>query len=202
MERHLLRRLHDVKYRELIELVGREIMISNLAGIASDVLAAVEPYLPACGKIELSSTNMRGVLAKYKMLDLSFITTNPVLSKGDRLDRKKLVALGFVPGKETAGMDDGSDDEDPTCLAELVQDAQVGHEWLKVFLDVEPRRDSMAEYLHVYQEAEQAGAKDASSTAYDRLLRQVDSLFPSRFRIRDACVTNSDFVWFHKHFYM
>jgi len=136
------------------------------------------------------------------MLDLSFTMTNPVLSKGDRLDHKKLVALGFVPGKEIADIGDGSDGEDSTCLAELVQDTQVGHEWLKVFLDVEPRRDFMAEFMNAYREADQAGAADAFSAAYDRLSREVDGLFPSRFRIRDACVTNSDFVWFHKHSYM
>jgi hypothetical protein len=26
--------------------------------------------------------------------------------------------------------------------------------------------------------------------------------FPRAFTITDACVTNADFVWFHKHFYL
>ncbi|MBZ5530062.1 MAG: hypothetical protein LAO20_01405 [Acidobacteriia bacterium] len=204
MDKQLLRRLHDVKYREISELVDRKITISSTAAIAQDVAAAAQPYLPSCGKLELRSENMLAVLAKYKMLDLSFATTIPLLSQADRVSRQTLVNLGFVPSREEPAATEDADDEDPTCMTDLVQDTQAGHEWLKVFLDLWPARKAVTEFMEAVKKAQRnpVPGQDAFSVAFEQLLREVEGLFPAQFRIRDACITNSDFVWFHKHFYM
>lgn len=208
MNKQLLRRVHDVKYREIGRLVGQRITISSLAAIAADVTAAVQPYALSCGKLELRSTNMQLILAKYKMLDLSFATSNTVLSRKDRIDRKTLESLGFVSSREEVrSIEDVIADvegKDPTLMASLVKEAQAGHEWLKIFLDVWPARDSLSEYMEAVKKVQQSGVSEfeASSVAFDALLLRVDGLFPGQFLIRDACITNSDFVWFNKHFYM
>jgi hypothetical protein len=89
-------------------------------------------------------------------------------------------------------------------MGDLVKQAQAGHEWLKVFLDIWPPRDALAEYMAAIRSARERGASDddASAVGFDQLILQVPGLFPVQFQIRDAFITSSDFVWLHKHFYM
>jgi hypothetical protein len=204
MDRQALRRLHDIKYRELPTLINKTITIAALDSIAVDVENKVRPYLPACGKLELRSSNMQGILAKYKMLDLSFTTETPVLTQEDKIDRQTLVDLGFLTQKpQDASLVPTNGDEaeeDPTCLNDLIEEGQKGYESLMIFLDLWPIRNAIAEYMQAVKQAQSTG--DPVATALDELLLRVNDLFPGTFKIRDVCITNSDFVWFHKHFYM
>ena len=202
MDKQFLRRLHNVKYRELKRLVGKTIPISSFGAIATDVLSVITPCTRACGTLELRSSNMRGTLAKYKLLDLSFAAANLTLASEDRVNRKLLASLGFVPAKGELPSNDAfvSDDGDPTCIRELVDYTQEGCEWVKVFLDVWPIRNAFEEYMAAFRKW--PTGTDADHHVLMQLMHQVDGLFPSQFRIRDVCITNSDFVWLHKHFYM
>jgi hypothetical protein len=208
MNKQLLRLVHDVKYREIGRLVGQRITISSLEAISADVAAAVQPYALACGTLELRSRDMELILAKYKMLDLSFVTSKTILTKSDRINRKRLESLGFVSSREDVKtIEDVIADvegKDPSMMADLVRNAQVEHEWLKVFLDVWPARDALAEYMENIEKVTKSGVSndEADSVAFDALLLRVRDLFPGQFLVRDACITNSDFVWFNKHFYM
>lgn len=202
MDKQFLRRLHNVKYRELKGLIGKIIPISSFDAIATDVLAAIAPCTGACGTLKLRSTNMRGTLAKYKLLDLSFAAANLTLASEDRINRKVLASLGFVPAKGDLTSNDtfASDDGDPNCIRHLVDYTQEGCEWVKVFLDVWPIRNAFEEYIGALRK--RPASVDAEDHVLMEFMRQVDGLFPSQFLIRDACITSSDFVWLHKHFYM
>jgi hypothetical protein len=202
LDKQFLRRLHNVKYRELKGLIGKIIPISSFGAIATDVLAAIAPCTGACGKLDLRSTNMRAALAKYKLLDLSFASANLTLTSEDRVNRTVLASLGFVPAKGDLTSNDAfaSDDGDPSCIRHLVDYTREGCEWIKVFLDVWPIRNAFEEYMAVL--GKRRTSIDAEDHVLMQLMRQVDGLFPSQFRIRDACITSSDFVWLHKHFYM
>lgn len=208
MNKQLLRLVHDVKYREIGRLVGQRITISSLEAISADVTAAVQPHALECGTLELRSRDMELILAKYKMLDLSFATSKTILTPSDRVNRKRLESLGFVSSREDVKtIEDVIADvegKDPSMMATLVRNAQVGHEWLKVFLDVWPARDALAEYMENIAKVTKSGVSsdEADSVAFDALLLRVRDLFPGQFLVRDACITNSDFVWFNKYFYM
>ena len=132
MDKQLLRRVLDVKYRELAGLRNQRITISSFSTIATDVLAAVEPHVPECGRLQLYPANMRVQLAKYKILDLKFSASTLNLARVDRVDRKTLASLGFVPARqdalEPAPAEAEHEDDDPTCMAELVEQVEASRE--------------------------------------------------------------------------
>jgi len=155
----------------------------------------------ACGGLELRTQTVRGTLAKYKMLDLRFATAHPVLLANDRINRKTLEDLALFPTQNDESTTEIAD-KYPTCIEDLIQDAKQGTEWVKVFLDIWPRRNALMEYMQALMKAQQDRIPNPSASAFSKLMDEADQMFPSQFQISDACITNSDFVWFHKHFYM
>ncbi len=204
MDRQILRRLHDIKYRELSQLIDKKITIETFHSMATDVETEVRPYLPPCGKLKLRSDNALGVLASYNMLDLSFATETPVLSKEDKINRKTLFDLNLweqkSQDKSLADTETGDEDDGTSCLELLIEYGQAGYESLKIFLDVWPEREPSAEYRQAKLRALQTGT--LRSPEFGGMLAKTTDIFPQMFVVRDACLTNSDFVWISKHFYM
>lgn len=204
MNRKLLRLLHEVRYREITELIGKEIVISTFSSIRQELTDAVHALIPLNGQLELTSKNLSGTLAKYAILDLKFATSQQVLSEPDKLSRKALTDLGFLVSKKDEKAARELEDRDPTCIESLVEGLPEEKEWLLVFLELDPRGDPFMERFHARQRAIEAGV--APEEAYDVCLQEaVEALptrFPAKFKIIDACITNSDFIWFHKHFYL
>jgi hypothetical protein len=95
-----------------------------------------------------------------------------------------LEELGFVTHPRDVP-DVAEEHEDPTCLAELMEDIEKSRNILRLLLKKST--------------GGKAGAP-AISVATD-LQQVVDDCFPDEFVVCDACLTNAEFVWFHKHFY-
>jgi hypothetical protein len=197
--RQLLRRLHDLRYRELLGLVNRKITITSFESIGTEIKAVVQEHVPFCRDLELCPEHIHGAIGKYRIIDLTFAATIPVLSPADRVDRQGLVELGFLSAKNEEALSE-SEDRDPTCLEELVEEMASERESVKVFLQAMPIRNAMKEFFDEVVKIQATGLKfdDAMAKAIEQ---RADSLFPGKFIIRDACITNSDFVWFYKHFY-
>lgn len=198
--RQLLRRLHDLRYRELPGLVNRQITITSFESTGTEIKAVAQEHVPSCGDLELCPGNIRGTVGKYKIMDLTFALAIPVLSPADRVDRQGLVELGFLSAKDEEPPS-GSEDRDPTCLEELVEAMASEKESLKIFLQAMPIGNAMEELFDEVVKIQATGLKFDDATA-KAIVQRADSLFPGKFIILDACITNSDFVWILKHFYL
>lgn len=200
MQTSLLRQLHMVQYRELTDLIGQVVTISSPVNIAEGVLPIAAKFLPSVHDLELNPGNLLPALAKYKLLDLSFALPQPVLSATDTITRNMLIELGFMNAEEEGPMGFVHSENEDTCIEDLVEGTRRGKHWLKLLLDVWPLRDALEEYITAIRPAERGPTFNDQGWA--RLLREAETMFPSEFRIRDACITNSNIVWVHKHFYM
>ncbi len=197
MDTTLLQQLNQVRYRELSDLIGRTVTISSLHRIGADLLLAVNSSVPPVSTVK-PDFDQRAILGKYKMLDVAFPLQEPELSPSDTVGRQGLVELGYMEEHEAA-TNEKTEKDDDYFLRDLIQQTQQGKEWLKFVLDVWPLRDACREYMNAIRPN---GQNADSDEAWGKLMIQVDQLFPGQFRIRDACITNARYIWFHKHFYM
>lgn len=204
MNSKLLRLLHEVRYREISELIGKEIVISIFSSIRQELTNAVHGLIRLNGGLELTNDDLSGTLAKYAILDLKFAMAQRVLAEPDKLGRKALSDLGFLLSKEDQKVARELEEKDPTCIESLVEGLTARKEWLLVFLELAPRGDPILERLNATQHAIQTGVpvEEASIFALHQAIEALPTRFPAKFKIIDACITNSDFIWFHKHFYL
>lgn len=187
---HLLRGLvRDLRYRALPELIGRTVELASLKSVESSLRQLLEPLLPPGAKW-LVNSHLEGALAKYGLIDTSFVAPAALLDHpSTEAGGPVLRAHGFAPPAEERPADGDPFFEDPTCLEELADDLKEGVCVLKLFLE-----DGFT------WETRMAQAKAGSSKAI--LGRLPADYFPRQMKVVDACVTNAAFVWFHTHFYM
>jgi hypothetical protein len=201
--RKLRRGLNDLRYRELSELIKLKVSLTHFDLIEAEVKNLLENYLPMCGLLKMDPYNTRLALAKYRFVELTFSSRMPVLKVDDRVDRDGLTALGFVAAKSdrTAKFDA---DHDPGCIEVLLDNLTPGREFVKIFLELFPKRDAWKEFMAEITRAQKVGmpAHEAVDVALERMMHEVDFLFPGTFKVTDACITNAECVWLNKHFYM
>jgi hypothetical protein len=113
--------------------------------------------------------------AKYGLLDLEFTSLQSTLTLQDRGGVALLKQLSFV--KEDRTEENLRNEE--FCLQEL-EESISGRELVKLFLISDLDLDS-------------------NPLRAKGFLQR--SALPRAFRVTDACLTNSDYVWFNKHFY-
>lgn len=204
MKTKLLRLLREVRYKEIHELVGKKIAVSNLSSIRQELTDAIYALMHFGEGLELADEGLVGPLAKYGILDLRFATGQRVLSEPDKVSRKVLCELGFLMSKEDKEASREFEEKDPTCIEGLVERLAEKKEWLLVFLELAPRGDPILERFNATQHAIQTGVpvEEASTFALHQAIEALPARFPTKFKIIDACITNSDFIWFHKHFYL
>src|SRR5262249_14968272 len=96
-----------------------------------------------------------------------------------------------------------ANDEVPTCLTELQDDIAKDETVLRLFLEKRPGGLGDPEYLKQLVTSgrlkEILRANEAGGEAFERVVRDC---FPSDFTLSDACLTNAEFVWFHKYSYL
>ena len=204
MNTKLLRLLHEVRYKEINELVGKKIVVSNLSSIRQELTDAIHALMHFGEDLELANDGVNGPLAKYGILDLKFARGQRVLSERDKVSRTTLCELGFLVSKENKEASRELEESDPTCIENLVEGLAEEKEWLLVFLELEPRGNPFLEHFNATKHAIQAGVpvEEAPTFAFHQAVEALHTRFPAKFKIIDACITNSDFVWFHKHFYL
>jgi hypothetical protein len=114
-----------------------------------------------------------GMIAKYGILDLEFHSLQPNLGRQDRGGVALLKELCFVHEDRT---EENLEEED-WCL-ELLEESISERQIVKLFLRCD---------------------LDLHGNPRDVLQHSAP---PCTFVVTDACLTNADYVWFNKHFYL
>ncbi len=184
-----------LKYRSIPHIIGQEIEIHSFDTIIDDIFKAQAHSLPA--KYEQISRISPMAIAKYGILDLRFEVSPHYLGEGDERGIPLLKALGFIQPPDTnqepeVSMESIEEKLDPHCLAELSEDIDKQQTLLKLFLTNE---SVLARY-----DRERMSPRELKDVLDN--LAIPDDYFPRTFVIQDACYTNSNFVWFLKHFYI
>jgi hypothetical protein len=176
-----------LRYRELTSLLGRKVVIQALDTVESDIRSALSDTPVSDGALASPERKyIEGAMAKYGILDLTFVSPSYQLDEDFQDGLGMLKRFGFLPrgkqAEELAKFDDalGGNSTDPTCLRELDEDINQNEVVIRLFLE---------------------GRKIGSLGPHILGKLPLDYL-PQEFTIKDACMTNAGFIWFHKHFYM
>lgn len=172
--------LRGLRYSSLPKLIGRKIEICSIETTESDIFAILGGDLPADSRL-ISNENIRreGAIAKYGIIDAEFSISNRHLANCPLIDRNTFRELGFVLSLEDKEyvtknpLPNG--DEDFGLLDFLAEDIEKNEAIIKLFLRC-----------------------DAPNLS----LKLPTNFFPQEFTVQDACMTNSGYVWFNKHFYL
>ncbi len=181
----------SLKYLSLSELFGRQVRLYSVNTVEYDISHALGDLVPEGCRLLTETQLMKGMLAKYDFLDLTFSVPAYLLESRYESGISLLKALHFIIDPS----DEESNEEleqayqflgdDPTCLSELAEDVSKNITVCRMLLNSSHPRE--------WDKNHQRMAMTASlPSAY----------FPQVFVIGDACITNSTYVWFHKHFYL
>lgn len=180
----------ELKYRPLFDLVGRRIIIYSVDTVEDDIRRELGSIVPEGCRLLTESQLMKGMMAKYDFLDLTFSAPAYLLNSQYESGISLLKALHFI--RDPSEEDDEEDDEvselfrdDPTCLGHLVEDVSKNMTVCRMLLNSTHPRDW-----------------DKNNRIMALELRLPFGYFPQVFVIGDACITNAKSVWFHKHFYL
>src|SRR6266404_4446149 len=191
----------QLKYRELPALIGRRVVVTSAASACAEVHAQLHGSLPYGARFKgPESQYITRALAKYGILDPEFTVPGILWEPGDSLGLRLLEEFGFVVRDQLPAEQLGLlDDKDPTCLEQLREDIIEQRTVLKVFLNEQPKRDMKQYIAHLFSTGKAELLNGGSTGSLDPLL---ENYFPKTFEVADACLTNAEFIWFHKHFYM
>lgn len=182
-ETALIRALaRNLRYRELTHLIGKHLHVHFVYTIEDDIRAAFESDFPAESKLIHPATDyIERALTRYGLLDLTFETPKDLLNAEFESGVTLLERLGFMDNAEMVELaKELATDDDPTCLDELDRELQQGKTVIRLLL-----------------KAEERGGYHSGI-----LIHPTPGVVDTDFVIEDAAVTNSGFVWFHKHFYL
>lgn len=172
--------LRGLRYCSLPKLIDRKIEICSIETIESDIFAILGGDLPADSHLILKEEKyFEGAIAKYGIIDAEFSISNRHLANCPIIDSDTFRELGFVLSPEDKEyvtenpLPNG--DEDVGLLDFLADDVEKNEAIIKLFLRCDKPKLS---------------------------LKLPKDFFPREFTVQDACMTNSGYVWFNKHFYL
>lgn len=180
----LLSVARTMRYRTLTPMIGEEVTISARLRISTEVSAFVARFIDECSFSGPEQKIIDLQIAKYGILDLRFAAPPRMFNRDMDAGIPLLRRLGFI--NSDAQGTSGELGSDSICLEEL--------------------RDGIAENeTHLLLFLESTNPKVSEMSVMDRMARIRDPLsinFPIVFKVVDACVSNSSFVWMNKHFYL
>lgn len=177
--RQVARRL---RYGTVDPLIGQTVTVRSLQTIVEDIQPLVDEACPGSRFAGPEEAYRIGMLAKYAMLDLRYKAPREMAATTAACGLSVLKELGLIWHRDKADNDQNYLFD---CLGDLLDDFNKDETILKLFLREVPPRPvpppptwpEIYENLHLIP-------------------------FPKRMEIKDACITNSDRVWFEKHFYL
>jgi hypothetical protein len=174
---HLLTSISPLlRYQELAHLLGTQVTVASLETLESDIRSALKLPLLENAIWEVKADRfLKGALTKYGLIDASFQVYSTWLGEDFQQGASLLEYLNFKPDETPS-----NDGLAYTVLESLADELQLGLTWLKLFLRADP--PPRLETGHSSQEL-------------------PADYFPKTFTIEDACLSNSSYVWFWKHFY-
>jgi len=164
--------VRQLRYRTLDDVLNQQITIQRLDTVVQDVQQAL-PLLREAPFLSPERCFMEGATRKYGLLDLEFAAPESLREGEFQHGIALLKRLGFVPAKR-----DRRPDPDGLDYVVGMFDESLGRWVIKLLLED-------AERLRL-------PPRERYSTP---------TVFPCTFSITDACLANSDFVWFLRHFY-
>jgi len=190
-------------------LIGRQMTIPAITQIEDTILSAISSALPGNFRLKDSVENLSSVIAKYGFMDLTFASTDQILGSKDKINRATIRELGFSPRPDHPSSDDESTIEtamesDRPCLEVLTEDIREQGCFLRSFLNSKWSQGAMLRLFDQIQEEQSHGVEQAFAigAAQFALAKKMQDWFPVAFTIEDACLSNSDAIWFAKHFYL
>ncbi len=178
-----------VRYRTLDALIGQQVTVYSLDTVVQDIQREVS-LVSNASYLGPEARYIEGMIAKYGILDLDFLGPISLLDTDFEHGIRLLQHLRFIPTRDATQKhnqekqewphDPTDDMEDFTCLEQLNESLERNQQVIRLFL----------ESAHQILRPEQ------------KLGRLVASDLPRVFTVTDACVTNADFIWFHRHFYL
>jgi hypothetical protein len=199
MNRLLRPVIRELRYRPVTELIGERIQISGLDAVVGGMLLHLASKVPWPLRFKGPGPEEMTICAvKYGILDLTFAIDGLVVwCEGDAPGLPLLKEFGFVQPREPGQGKGTFECNDLTCITELYNDIQKREALLRVFLwngdDDHTKkliqRFGMKELMKDFMEAE-------------TLEKYLHVCFPGEFTITDSCLTNAEFIWIHKHFYL
>lgn len=169
--------LATLKYQELTTLIGRSLRVSNAETAPNEVLAQCRNVLPASIEFDKPALSVRvGTISRYGILDLSYRINPSELWNIEPGGENLAQALGLFQDMETMLEFEGG------WEAELWENLRQGNAYARLFLKT---------WEQLTPEEREYRRKHGVSPDF----------FIQSYRVLDACLTNSDMVWFLKHFY-
>jgi hypothetical protein len=196
-----------LKYRLLPELIGTKVTIESVRSVPFNVVAMLDRALldrALSLPVRFSGPQEHSItvaLAKYRILDLRFTVDGVEWQPKDTPGISLLKEFGFIlKPNDILGRVRQSvlEHDDPTCINFLDKDIGQDQTLLRLYLEEVPRGKG-TEYL---EELTKAGKRRLLKGSVAEMELLLDGFFPHEMAVSDACLTNADSIWFHKHFYM
>ncbi|HMS39137.1 MAG TPA: hypothetical protein PKE69_02845 [Pyrinomonadaceae bacterium] len=175
--------LRGLRYCSLPKLINRKIEICSLETFEADLFAILGGDLPPDSRlISPERIYLEGAIVKYGLIDATLSVSNRHLASCSIINGNTLRELGFVLSPEDKdyvtenALETGI--EDVGLLDFLAKDVEKNEAIIKLFLKAAEEKPSRLS------------------------LKLSDNYFPRTFVVEDACLTNSGYVWFNKHFYL
>lgn len=191
--KHLKTILRGLKYQTLDKLIGREVEICSLKSVQADIFNALGKYIPIESYlISPKEPYLEGAMAKYGIIDAEFSTPSRYLEILPRINRNTLEDIGFAYEK---GSNENFSGEDTLFGFEsLAEDVGENKAFIKLFLELDSKAEHSKNVINNIRSFKEKGMRPK--------LKLPKDFFPNLFIVEDACLTNSDFVWINKHFYL
>ena len=164
-------------------MIDRRIEVSSPETFESDLFAILGGDLPTDSRlVSPDKRHLGGTIAKYGLIDVTLSVSSKHLAACSLINGKMLRGLGFISTPEEKEYVSRNtlepDGEDIGLLDLLVEDVETNEAMIKLFL------------------------KTAEAQSPRLSLKLTENYLPQTFVVRDACLTNSGYVWLNKHFYL
>ena len=164
-----------LRYVTLADLINRPVTVQSIESADSDLLPVIGDYVDRDGSTPPLLHIGGGVHRKYGFLDVYLRGKSELLTKEARSGIPLLLSLGLI------SREDGDVFMCPDDFEQMAHDIA--------------QRQTHLRLIMVDEGFDPAGHRLGMIDDYTRK-------FPIQFRITDACVSNSAYVWRWKHFYM
>jgi len=198
----------EFRYRSLTNLIGLEVTINSYDTRISDICESLGNLFP--NECEFSFSNSTyGALVKYGILDQVFRVPNTILSSNYQNGFTVLQELGVIGSaqkittiEEVEKMQDPSFYIDGSSLHGIWMFLDPNQTLFKLFLRARSALTLRSFLKRMIFKAKWKRMSVAARREFYRNRSLPHDFFPHRFKIVDACFTNSSSVWFDKHYYI
>jgi hypothetical protein len=193
-----------IRYRPLTSLIGLKVTINSYDTRISDIRESLGNLFP--DECECLNSSGYGAIIKYGILDVVFRVPNTILASNYQNGFTVLQELGVIGSaqkittiEEVEKMQDPSFYIDGSGLHYIWMFIDSNLTLFKLFFRGKSAFTSRSFLKRMILKSKR---KRMSGVEFYRNLSLPHDYFPHRFKIVDACLTNSSSVWFEKHYYI